>query len=195
MNAQQVCLKTTDVHFNPNNTLVGKGVAPDESQWTYGGRGGLGDWANFVFSVTFKKFSSIKSRVSVAKCTDQCWPMLKICPEIIYFSGVFFCPEKLKYYPEKKSANFWKIYPKNKNLPSHQVPLYHVHLCLVWKWLPTVALKPREDITRSLYRGISAPPPPTPPPKDLCPPNFFFPNKWPFHHAKHNIKGWTRSNR
>ena len=52
---------------------------------------------------------------------NQCWPMVKICPEIINF--LFFCPEKNKILPKKKICpNFWKIYPKNTNLPSHRVP-------------------------------------------------------------------------
>ena len=64
-------------------------------------------------------FSCIKNRAFVAKCTDfksQCYPIVKICPEIINF--LFFCPEKVKYYPEKKSAEiFEKFTQKIKICP------------------------------------------------------------------------------
>ena len=46
--------------------------------------------------------------------------MVKISPEIINF--LFFCPEKIKYYPDKKYAQiFEKFTKKKKKLPSHRV--------------------------------------------------------------------------
>ena len=77
----------------------------------------------FLGGKFLKKNSSIKYRVFVAKCTDlknQCWSMVKICPEIINFLGCL--PRKNKILPRKKICpNFGKIYPKNTNLPSHRV--------------------------------------------------------------------------
>ena len=59
----------------------------------------------------------------MAKYTDlknQCWPMVKLCPEIIIFT--VFCPEKIKYCPEKKSTQifekFTKKTPKFSRSPS-----------------------------------------------------------------------------
>ena len=79
---------------------------------------GLSDWANFVFLGNFfKNFQTSSAGVFVAKCTDlkkQCWPMVKNLPRNNQFFG-FFCPEKIKYYPEKKLPKFLK------NLPSHRV--------------------------------------------------------------------------
>ena len=56
---------------------------------------GLGDWTKFVFWIIFSKISSIKCRIFVAKCTVlkiQCWPVVKICPEIMNF--VVFAQKK-----------------------------------------------------------------------------------------------------
>ena len=89
--------------------------------------GGLGDWANFVLGgkLFFKNFSSIEYRVFITKCTDfknQCWPMVKIFPEIIIFLG-FLLPRKSKILPKIKICPIsLKIYPKTQNLPSHRVP-------------------------------------------------------------------------
>ena len=58
----------------------------------------------------------------MAKYTDlKCWSMVKISPEII--NCLFFCPEKIKYYPDKKYVQiFEKITPtppkKCAQLPS-----------------------------------------------------------------------------
>ena len=73
----------------------------------------------------FKNFQASSTRFFITKCTDfknQCWPMVKISPEIINFLG-FFCPEKVKYYPKYKSAQFLlKLYPKTQNLAQSPSP-------------------------------------------------------------------------
>ena len=52
----------------------------------------------------------------MTKCTDlenQCWPMVKICPEIINF--LFFWPELIKNYPENKFCpTLRNFYPEKK---------------------------------------------------------------------------------
>ena len=105
---------------------------------------GLGDWANFVFFITcsenFKhQVQGIYGQVHWLKK-----PMLaygKRLPRNNQFS--VFCPKKIKYYPENKICpNFWKIYPKKQNLPSHlvQPTIEFSGIKLKVSFTPTVSL-------------------------------------------------------
>ena len=82
---------------------------------------GQGDWAYFVFfGVIFSKIFKHQAQGICGQLHQLKKPMLAYgenMPRNNQFFW-FFCPEKIKYYPEKKSA---QIYPKGKNLPSHLV--------------------------------------------------------------------------
>ena len=91
--------------------------------------GELGDWAIFVGGeFFFKKFKHQVQGIcgQVHWLKSQGWPMVKICPEIINFSG--FWPRINKILPRKKICpSFWKNYPKyNKGiLPWCQAQICH----------------------------------------------------------------------
>ena len=82
---------------------------------------GLGDWVNFVFWVIFSKIFNLQIISGQVHWLKK--PMLaygKNMPRNNQFSG--FLPRKNYILPRKKICpNFWKIYKKNKNSPSHLV--------------------------------------------------------------------------
>ena len=70
-------------------------------------------------------------------------------------------------------SNWPPCWPSGGQQVSHQRlvsrNIYHIHLCQVWVRLPTLALKPRADVTRSQNQGYQCPHK-----KDMCPWNFLF---------------------